>query len=112
MPFYAQYHEHKPVPQGIYHARVDKVEPHQSKFGEMVRWTFTIIDVTKPDVVNTAVSGLTSTKISSKSKLYTWLQAFSNGSGSSSRARSNICCATPGSFSSAAMRAMPYTAFD
>ena len=76
MPFYAQYHEHKPVPQGIYHARVDKVEPHQSKFGEMVRWTFTIIDVTKPDVVNTAVSGLTSTKISSKSKLYTWLQAF------------------------------------
>jgi hypothetical protein len=69
-----RYAEQKPVPEGIYVARLDGLEPVTNQFGESIKWVFTIQSPT--EYVGNQVTGLSSTKASPKSKMYAWLQAF------------------------------------
>jgi len=73
-----KYSENKPVPEGFYLARLDGLEEtmHQ-QFGKSIKWTFTIIEApAHPEAVNTTVTAMSSMKVSPKSKLFSWLQAF------------------------------------
>lgn len=69
-----KYTEQKPVPEGYYVARLDGLEPVTNQFGDSVKWTFTI--QAPADFVGTQVTGMSSTKVSPKSKMFAWLQAF------------------------------------
>ena len=70
-----RYQESKPVPEGFYLARLDGLEEtmHQT-YGASIKWTFTIVEPT--EYANTTVTAMSSQKVSPKSKLYSWLQAF------------------------------------
>ncbi len=73
-----KYQENKPIPEGFYLARLDGLEEteHQT-YGKSIKWTFTIIEApSHPEAVNTAVTAMSSMKVSPKSKLFSWLQAF------------------------------------
>ncbi len=69
-----KYTEQKPVPEGFYVARLDGLEPVTNNFGDSVKWTFTI--QMPQEYVGVQVTGMSSTKVSPKSKMFGWLQAF------------------------------------
>ena len=73
-----KYQENKPVPEGFYLARLDGLEETvHAQFGKSIKWTFTITEApTAPEVVNSTVTAMSSMKVSPKSKLFSWLQAF------------------------------------
>ena len=73
-----KFQENKPVPEGFYLARVDGLEETvHPQYGKSIKWTFTIIEApAHPDAVNTTVTAMSSMKVSPKSKLFSWLQAF------------------------------------
>jgi len=74
MPLKIKYTEQKAVPEGYYVARLDGLEPVTNQFGDSVKWTFTI--QAPQEFVGTQVTGMSSTKVSPKSKMFAWLQAF------------------------------------
>ena len=69
-----KYTETKAIPEGFYRARVDALEKADSQFGDSIKWTFTILDPQK--YANSNVTAMCSFKVSPKSKLFAWLQAF------------------------------------
>lgn len=69
-----KYAEMKPVPEGQYVARLDGLEPITSTYGDSVKWTFTI--QSPAEHAGSQVTALSSTKVSPKSKMFGWLQAF------------------------------------
>ncbi|KKK63347.1 hypothetical protein LCGC14_2995210 [marine sediment metagenome] len=73
-----KFQENKPVPEGFYLARVDGLEETvHPQYGKSIKWTFTIIEAPScPEAVNTTVTAMSSMKVSPKSKLFSWLQAF------------------------------------
>ena len=76
MALYVKFQESKPIPEGIYVARVDGlVTVNHETYGEGIKWTFTVQD-TRPEVHGASVTAMCSTKVSPKSKLFSWLQAF------------------------------------
>lgn len=76
MALYVKFQEVKPIPEGVYVARVDGFEQGtHEKYGETLKWTFTIQD-TRSEVHGATVTAMCSTKVSPKSKLFSWLQAF------------------------------------
>lgn len=65
----------EPVEAGMYNATLKNIEGFTSKFGETLKWTFTISgDGSYTDCID--VTGLCSTTLTRKSKLYGWLMAF------------------------------------
>jgi len=77
MALYVKYQESKSVPEGIYSARVDGLESiNHAEYGEGIKWSFTIQDPNNSAVHGAIVTTISSTKVSPKSKLYSWLQAF------------------------------------
>jgi len=73
-----KFQENKPVKEGFYLARLDSLEETvHPQYGKSIKWTFTIIEApNQPDALNTTVTAMSSMKVSPKSKLFTWLQAF------------------------------------
>jgi len=69
-----RYTENKAIPEGFYLARVDALEEADSQFGDSIKWTFTILE--PQDYTNSNVTAMCSFKVSPKSKLFAWLQAF------------------------------------
>lgn len=70
-----KYTENKPIPEGYYVARVDGIEETtHPQFGPSIKWTFTIMEPQQH--ANTTVTAMSSIKVSPKSKLFAWLQAF------------------------------------
>lgn len=69
-----KYTEQKAVPEGFYVARLDGLESVTNQFGDSVKWTFTI--QAPQDYVGVQVTAMSSTKVSPKSKMFGWLQAF------------------------------------
>ena len=75
MPLLVKYQEFKPVPEGTYVAQLVKLEEVTHKqFGETIKWSFDIIEPVEH--VGTTVTGLSSTKVSPKSKLFSWVNAL------------------------------------
>ncbi len=74
MSLLVKYNESKAVAEGIYVVKLSKLEQttHQ-QWGESIRWTF---DIVEGDEVGTSVTAMSSTKVSPKSKIFTWVQAF------------------------------------
>jgi len=58
--------------EGMYRARLVRVEPCTTQFGNQLRWIFEVYD--EEEVVE--VSGITSTKFSSRSKGFAWYSAL------------------------------------
>jgi len=76
MALFIKYQESKPVPEGVYVARVDGFTPVEHKqYGDSIKWLFTLQD-SRPEINGNTVSAFSSTKVSPKSKLFSWLQAF------------------------------------
>lgn len=73
-----RFQESKPVTEGFYLARLDGLEETMhAQYGKNIKWTFTIIEApNQPDALNTTVTAMSSMKVSPKSKLFLWLQAF------------------------------------
>ena len=73
-----RFQENKPVTEGFYLARLDGLEETEHpQYGKSIKWLFTIIEApNNPEAVNTTVTAMSSMKVSPKSKLFTWLQAF------------------------------------
>jgi hypothetical protein len=69
-----RYTETKAIPEGFYLARVDALEKADSQFGDSIKWTFTILEPQAQ--ANSTVTAMCSFKVSPKSKLFAWLQAF------------------------------------
>ena len=69
-----RYTETKAIPEGFYLARVDALEKADSQFGDSIKWIFTILE--PQDYTNSNVTAMCSFKVSPKSKLFAWLQAF------------------------------------
>ena len=76
MALFVRHQEHRPVPEGIYIARVDSIEAYSHpEYGESIKWGFTLQD-SRVEINGSTVSAMCSTKTSPKSKLTAWLQAF------------------------------------
>ena len=58
--------------EGMYRAKLVRVEPIETQFGNQLRWIFEVYD--EEEVVE--VSGITSTKFSSRSKGFAWYSAL------------------------------------
>ena len=73
-----KFQENKPVQEGFYLARLDGLEETMHpQYGQNIKWIFTIIEApNNPEAVNTTVTAMSSMKVSPKSKLFSWLQAF------------------------------------
>ena len=73
-----KFQESKPIPEGFYLARLDGLEETtHPQYGKNIKWVFTIIEAPNcPDAINTTVTAMSSMKVSPKSKLFSWLQAF------------------------------------
>jgi len=73
-----KYQDNKPVPEGFYLGQLDGLEPTvHAQYGDNIKWSFTIIESREhPEVVGSTITGMTSTKVSPKSKMFAWLQAF------------------------------------
>ena len=69
-----KYTKNEAVPESTYRARLDGVKQVNNQFGDSIQWTFTIVE--PAEHANKTVTGMTSTKLSAKSKMYGWLQAF------------------------------------
>jgi hypothetical protein len=69
-----KYTEQKAVPEGFYVARLDGLESVTNQFGDSVKWVFTI--QAPQDYIGVQVTAMSSTKVSPKSKMFGWLQAF------------------------------------
>ena len=76
MSLVVTYSEMKTVPEGIYEARVDKIEKDENgKFGPSLKWYFTIVSPgTEHD--GTSVSGMSSLNMNPKTKGYKWVKAL------------------------------------
>ena len=74
MSLVIKYNESKAIPEGIYIAKLSKLEPvTHPQWGDSIRWAFEIAD---GEHANTTVTAMSSTKVSPKSKIFTWVQAF------------------------------------
>jgi len=74
MSLVVKYSETKSVPEGIYVVKLTKLEPTtHPQWGDSIRWTF---DISEGDHTGTAVTAMSSTKVSPKSKIFGWVQAF------------------------------------
>jgi hypothetical protein len=69
-----KYTEQKAIPEGYYVARLDGLESVTNQFGDSVKWVFTIQE--PREHVGVQVTAMSSTKVSPKSKMFAWLQAF------------------------------------
>ena len=67
--------KNKTVPEQVYVAKLmDLEEQMHPQYGAGIRWTFEIQD--HPEHAGTSVTGMSSTKVSPKSKIFTWARAF------------------------------------
>lgn len=76
MSLVVTYSEMKTVPEGIYEARVDKIEKDENgRYGPSLKWYFTIVAPgTEHD--GTSVSGMSSINMNPKTKGYKWVKAL------------------------------------
>ena len=73
-----RHQENKPIPEGFYLAQLDSLEEtNHATFGANIKWSFVIKESPNdPSAVGTTVTGMSSMKVSPKSKMFSWLQAF------------------------------------
>jgi len=74
MGLVVKYSENKSVPEGVYDAKLTKLTSQtHSQYGENILWNFDIINGPH---TGTSLTALSSTKVSPKSKIFSWVQAF------------------------------------
>jgi hypothetical protein len=75
MPLVVKYAENKAVPEGPYVARLTNLEPQShAQWGDGIRWSFEILE--PAEHAGITVTAMSSTKVSPKSKIFSWVQSF------------------------------------
>lgn len=75
MPLVVKYAENKTVPEGEYVAKLSNLEmTNHPQYGDSIRWSFELISPAEHAGVN--VTAMSSTKVSPKSKIFSWASAF------------------------------------
>jgi len=69
-----KYSEAKAVPEGMYVVKLTKLEPQtHAQWGEGIKWNF---EITEGEHAGVNITAISSTKVSPKSKIFSWVQSF------------------------------------
>ena len=75
MSLVVKYTESKPVPEAVYVCQLTKLEPFtHAEWGAGIKWIFNVVEPL--EYKDRVINGMCSAKVSPKSKLYSWAQAF------------------------------------
>jgi hypothetical protein len=68
--------EFEPIPTGVYPAILTEIKAGTNKFGPVFNWVFKVTQAIGTVKAGQVVTGMTSQALTTKSKMYQWIQAF------------------------------------